>query len=90
MKNMVHYAENEDQKGNLGNIAKKIIMKTGRPGTMFAIIKFHLFGEIDHETENIEIQHNLRKGIKLDTRKKNKLDDINSIMMVDKNALKKA
>ena len=50
---MVKYAEVEQRKGNLGDLAKKIIKKTGKSGTIFAIIKFHLFGERHSDTENI-------------------------------------
>ena len=62
---MVKYAKNEDQRGHLGPIAKKIIKKTGTKGTMFSVLKFHLFGERDQNVENIEIQYKLRKQFKL-------------------------
>jgi hypothetical protein len=57
MQAMVKYAEEENQHGCLGNVAKKVIQKTGKPGTLFAIIKYHLFGEEHQETEYIELQH---------------------------------
>jgi hypothetical protein len=52
---MTNYADEEEQKGNLSEVAKKIIQKTGKKGTLFAIIKFHVFGERHEETENIEL-----------------------------------
>ena len=67
---MIRYADDEEQKGNLGQVAKKIIQKTGKHGTLFAMIKFHFFGERDSETENIEIQHTLRSQIKINNRRK--------------------
>lgn len=55
MQSMIRYAEDEEQKGNLGLIAKNIIKKTGTKGTLFSIMKFHLFGDRDQEVENIEV-----------------------------------
>ena len=31
----------------------KIILKTGAPGTIFKVLKYHLFGERDKETLNL-------------------------------------
>lgn len=61
MHSMIKFAEDEEQKGNLGLIAKNIIKRTGAKGTLFSIMKFHLFGDRDQEVENIEVQHTLRK-----------------------------
>ena len=52
---MLTYAQEEEIKGNLNKIVKRIIMKTGAPGKLFKSIKFHLFGLRDSEIEQIEI-----------------------------------
>ena len=55
MRNIVKYVKEEEQKGNLGQLSKQIIMKTGAQGTIFKVIKYHLFGERDKEIEDIEL-----------------------------------
>jgi hypothetical protein len=60
MRDIIKYAREEEQKGNLGAISKQIILKTGAPGSLFKVLKFHLFGERDTEIDDIELQHSLR------------------------------
>lgn len=55
MRDIIKYTRDEEQKGNLGAISKQIIMKTGAPGTIFKVLKFHLFGERDKEIDHIEL-----------------------------------
>ena len=62
--NMLKYAQDQEMRGNLDRLVKRVIMKTGAPGKLFKSIKFHLFGLRDTEVEQIEIQHNMRKQMK--------------------------
>jgi hypothetical protein len=55
MRNIVKFLKDEEQKGNLGALSKHIIMKTGAPGTIFKVVKYHLFGVRDPEIEDIEL-----------------------------------
>jgi len=60
MRDVIKYAREEEQKGNLGAVSRQIITKTGAPGTVFKVLKFHLFGERDKEIDEIELQQSLR------------------------------
>ena len=55
MRDIIKYCREEEQKGNLGSITKQIISKTGSSGTIFKVLKFHLFGERDKEIDDIEL-----------------------------------
>ena len=55
MRDIIKYAREEEQKGNLGALSKQIIMKTGAPSSIFKVLKFHLFGERDKEIDDIEL-----------------------------------
>ena len=57
----MRYATQEEAKGNIGYIARKIITKTGsKQSQMFGVIKCHLFGQRNKWVEDIKIHHNLR------------------------------
>jgi hypothetical protein len=55
---MVKYAEDEKLKGNIGPIAKKIIMNTGKPNTMFKFLKYALYNIRIKEVEDIYTSYN--------------------------------
>ena len=60
MQNIIKYAREQRDKGNLGPIAEQVIKLTGLKGTLFKVVHFSLFGDRDKDIEEIEIQHNLR------------------------------
>ena len=50
----MRYATQEEAKGNIGYIARKIITKTGsKQSQMFGVIKCHLFGQRNKWVEDI-------------------------------------
>ena len=61
---MIKYVKEEEQKGNVGPVVKKIISKTGsnKNGCMvFTIVKYHLFGDRVKWIDDILMQHTLRE-----------------------------
>jgi hypothetical protein len=55
---MLSYATEQDQKGNLGHLSRKIITGTG--SQMFKAIKCHFFGVRDNDYEELLIWYRLR------------------------------